>query len=265
MGQIIGAHSQAVLADETDRIYEWIEPILQSGPGPVGLDQLEVLTDRALNKYRSRRGRDGLSPTVLVVQAPNLTCRPDELAASFPGSRVIYMLRDVRAVVASMQRLSNIPFVNNQIRFFKQAGFIEQTFPDEWFALIDPDTDESVRMALVARIKMSLAGRFEAAGISTLSIHYEALVSRQRDTVELVLDHLDLPFDEQCLSHDDLLTGFGPGGTDRSKAITSSSLSKWSSQLSPETVAEIWSAVGDFYEGLGYRRDADAPDSRQSG
>ncbi len=263
MGQILGAHTQSLLVDETDGFYEWAGRVLESAEGVGPFEQLEQLRERAHSKYRRTDARRSESESVWVLQAPNLTWSHLEIAQSFPNARVVYMLRDVRAVVASMLRLPTIPFVDNQIRFFRRTGFIERDFPREWERLLDDSASMAVRMALVAKIKMSLAKNFETAGTPILRVRYEDLVSLPKATIQRVLSHVDLPFDPNCLEHHRVLLGHGPGQTDRTRPIDRQSVSKWRQQLAPETVASIWNAVGDFYEGLGYERgdsDSDAID-----
>ena len=259
MSQIIGAHPWALLVDETDGVYKWTDSIFNSNNGRAKDSQISELCERAMTKYRGIDKRPLRSATILVLQAPNLTWSHTQISRCFPDARVVYMLRDVRAVVASMLRLSRIPFVENQIRFFRQASFIERDFPEEWEALMDGGVSKAVKMALVARIKMSLAEKFEAVGIPVLRVSYEDLVLAPTTTVSGVTRHVGIPFDRRCLEHDQVLLGSGPGGTDRARPIDGLSLEGWREELMPETVDSIWAAVGEFYEKLGYRRDSANP------
>ena len=255
MGQILGAHPSATLVDETDDVYRWADSVFDSKEGKATEQQIEQLCQRARTKYRAPAiPPAGGSEPMLVLQSPNLTCCHREISTTFANARVVYMLRDVRAVVASMLRLPRIPFVENQIRFFRRVRFIERHFPEEWEGLMDEGVSKAVKMALVARIKMSLAEEFEAVGIPVLPVKYEDLVSAPEETVSCVTHYLGIPFDERCLEHDRVLLGIGPGRTDRSRPIDRLSLSTWSEQLEPDTIRSIWAAVGSFYEELGYRR-----------
>lgn len=82
------------------------------------------------------------------------------------------MLLDIRAVVASTQRVTKIPFIWNQIRFFRRTDFIETRCPDEWSLLSKKNVSEAVKMALNAKIKMSLVGNFKAKGSPVIKIRY---------------------------------------------------------------------------------------------
>ncbi|MBL29477.1 MAG: hypothetical protein CMM50_18255 [Rhodospirillaceae bacterium] len=254
MGQILGAHPSALLADEKDRLYASMEAIFNASDDRTRNDLIAVLCARAMGKYRSTERRSQSDVRSLVLQAPNLTWSHVEIARCLPGARVVYMQRDPRAVVASMQRLSNVPFVDNQIRFFRKTGFIPRDFPEEWEMLISDGTDEAVKMALVAKIKMSLVDRFERAGLPAHIVKYEDLVSEPATTVRRTLEALSLPFDEACLTHDRLLQGYGPGNTDRMRPIDAASVSAWRECLTTETEEAIWAAVGSFCTSLGYER-----------
>ena len=254
MAQIIGAHPLALLVDETDKVYEWTNSVFEMGADRMEEERTHRIRNRARKKYRRLSRRKARSRPVLVFQTPNLTWSHSEISTCFPGAQIVYMLRDVRGVVASMLRLSHNPFVENQIRFFRQAGFIERAFPKEWQRLLDRGVSEPVKMALVAKIKMSLAENFAAAGLPVLKVRYEDLVLSPGKTVSRITRQIGLAFDERCLAHDQVLVGFGPGLTDRARPLDKSSISKWSDQLSPETVHSIWAEVGEFYEKLGYQQ-----------
>ena len=241
-----------------------MESILNSSDDRTRDDLIKELCDTAATKYGKVDTRRFRSDTVVVLQAPNLTWSHTAISERLPNARVVYMLRDVRAVVASMHQLPKIPFVKNQIRFFRQTGFIAGEFPQQWERLMDRNVSQAVKMAFVARIEMSLAGKFESAGITVLQVRYEDLVSAPKETVSRVTRHLGIPFDEQCLRHDEILIGHGPGGTDRRRPIDVRSISKWHEQLKPETIESIWAAVGEFYEELGYRLDSLLPTSHGS-
>lgn len=261
LSQMIGAHPSALLVDETDDLYEEIALIFHARDERARNDLIGALCQRAAMKYRTI---DALSPgrgTVVVLQAPNLTWGHVEIANRLPDARVVYMLRDVRGVVASMQHLPQIPFVENQIKFFRRAGFIEKEFPDLWAKLMDGSVSKPVKMALVARIKMSLAQNFESAGVPVRQVRYEDLVLRPKKTLSGVLHHVGLLFDEKCLSHGEILQGHGPGGTDRTRPVDAHSVSKWRTQLDPEMEEAIWAEVGEFYETLGYRRGEARPEA----
>lgn len=259
MGQIIGAHPSALLVDEIDDVYKRMDSIFNSTDARTRDDLISELCDCAMAKYRAIDMRPLRSASILVLQAPNLTWCHSQISSCLPNARVVYMLRDVRAVVASMQRLPKVPFVENQIQFFRQAGFIERDFPEEWEGLMDRGVSKAVKMALVAKIKMSFAEKFEAVGIPVLRVRYEDLVSAPKETVSGVTYHVGIPFDGKCLEYDQILLGHGPGGTDRAQPIHTHSLSRWREQLMPETEKAIWAAVGKFYEELGYRRDSAVP------
>ena len=262
MGQVIGAHPSALLVDETDEVYSQIRAIFDADDNGLKRELIATLRQSGIAKYRGQERSENTEADTLVLQAPNLTWSHAQIARSFPGARVVCMLRDVRAVVVSMQNLPNIPFVENQIRFFRQSGFIENDFPDECQRLVDEDTPMAVKMALVAKIKMSLAENFRAFGIPVLEVRYEDLILESRETVTRVMRHIGLPFDESCLAHERKMLGCGPGDTARTRSIDQSSIAKWHGQLGRDVEDAIWEAVGDFFEDFGYTRNATIPSAR---
>ena len=66
-----------------------------------------------------------------------------------------------------------------------------------------------------------------------------------------ILEKLDLPQAVECLQHNDVLRGLGPGKTRRSRRIDSESREKWKDNLTRQQANDIWDIVGDFMETLG--------------
>ena len=255
-GQILGAHPSGLLIDETDDIYRQMHAIFDAKYDREMNELIDSLGRSAMTKYIAGQRSDLEGEIVLVLQAPNLTFEHARIAKAFPDSRIVYLIRDVRGIVASMLNLPKIPFVRNQIRFAAKAGFIEEQFPDEWAMLMDEDVGTPVKMALIAKIKMSLAGNFEDAGLSVFQVKYEDLTTSPREYVTRMCQHIGVPFSENCLEHQQKIIGYGPGGTDRSRPIDSRSISKWRRHLTDEAESAIWDVVGEYYEHLGYTRDA---------
>jgi len=264
MGQILGSHSRAVLLDETDALESWADAWLGGAPENELQPLFEECCRLAATKYSDPKSRfddaGRLLPGVrfVVLKAPNLTYRFDALSRLMPNARVVHMLRDIRDVVASVQELSEVPILANQIRLIGATGGLERWFARELADLRRDDgaVPPHVKMALVARIKMGLADRFSELGFEVVRVRYEDLVRDAGGVVPPLLARLGLEADLACLRHQGELRGKGPGGTRRDRSIDAESVGKWSRCLEIFQAREVWSAVSDFMEPLGYRWDA---------
>ena len=129
---------------------------------------------------------------------------------SFRRVSIIYLLRDIRDIVASMKKLSHIPMVENQLRRMKSAPDIASRFAREIALLEDPDVAGHIKMATVARAKMSLVDLFEKEGLDVLRLRYEDLVKDPEGACRLMTEHAGMSPSELCLSPRHDLWGMGP-------------------------------------------------------
>jgi hypothetical protein len=262
LAQVLGAHRAALLLDEDDGLYEWTDAVFAGADGKRVEALFAECCRKAREKYKdadARVDRDGrLLPGVgyLVLKAPNLTYHHAEVARWFPEARIIFAVRDVRDVVASMMRLTRVPIVANQLRRMREAPHVVADHPEELSLLAKPGVPAHVKMAVVAKVKMSLAGHFEGVGLPVLLVRYEDLVRDHRTWTARMIRHAGMPpGDRPSMRHSDVLQGLAPGDTDRTRAVDRRSLARWRSVLSEEEERDVWRVAGDSMERLGYSRD----------
>ena len=248
--QILGAHPESVTIDEEDGLYAWTSALIRGEAHSKNL--LASATSRARNKYiepKRRFSESGVSNQVrlLVLKAPNLTYSWRELALVMPQARVVYVHRNVHAVVASMRNLSSVPIVDNQIRIMSTNEYIADEFSKEIVLLRSSHEPAHKKMALVALIKMSFEDKFRKEGFNTLSIQYEDLILKPEVSVRSLLEFNGLKYREQCKNFETQYQGMGPGMTDRTRKIDSQSMSAWRSQLSSREENEIQTLVDEFH------------------
>jgi hypothetical protein len=213
----------------------------------------------AMTKYRTPQARfseNGLlcdSIKFAVLKAPNLTYFYDQIPHAFPDAKIVYMFRDIRDVVSSMMTL-RVPILDNQLRRIFSSGDLASMFPAELSLLRRDDNivKPHVKMALVAKIKMSLAPQFSDNGFDVINVRYEELVTQPGRAIPHILEKLDLPQAIECLHHNDVFQGVGPGGTRRGRLVDEKSKGKWKDNLTQQQSNDIWDIVGDFMETLGY-------------
>jgi hypothetical protein len=258
-GQLLGAHPDAVLADEPDGIYAWFRA--EAAGDAEAAAAADDVAGRAAGKYRDpssrfvagdARPRLALHVRWLVLKAPNLTYDDEALARSPVPVTLIYPVRDPRAVVASMERLSAIDFVGNQRRLIEERPAAAARFAHELGVLRDPSVPLHVRRAVVWRIKSGRANDFAARGLRCLQFRYEDLVAEPRATAERLLEACALPASDDVLSSHLAYTGHGPGGTDRTRAVDGASLSRWRDVLSEREEREVLNAAAPLAASFGY-------------
>lgn len=286
MAQVIGAHPLAIMIDENDGLYDWTDSLFNNTPIPrtktfgstlnlpemrQNFQKLKMVLRKpsfqsccrlAIRKYQNpyirflenKSLRDSVEFAVLKV--PNLTYSFAEIPHVFPRAKIIYMSRDIRDIVSSMMALKRIPILENQLQRILASQDLVKMFPAELSLLqLDDDTVKlHIKMALIAKIKMSLANLFRDNGLNVVNVRYEDLVTHAESVVPYVLDKLGIPFAAECLRHNDVFQGIAPGGTKRQRPLDNKSKKKWKYHLTPQQESEIWGAVGDFMESFGYIR-----------
>ena len=243
-GQILGAHPNAVLIDEPDGSMRWMRATFESGASPTASLQRWRSLRSARANYKNPRERFTLLGRVrkqishLILKSPNLTFFSRQIAARYPGSPVVYLVRDVRDVVASVSH-TRPEILESQTERIRARPELFERFPKETELLFDPGTPAYARTAAMAVIKMSLGEDFQRVGLPTMRVRYEDLVSEPQRWVPRLLAHVGLPVASEPLAHHRTLDGVGPGGTLRSRAIDTDSMGRWRTALTSAQVEVI--------------------------
>jgi Sulfotransferase family len=254
-GQIIGAHPRAFLVDETDGLHPWFQA---QALGRIEESSLErTMLASASVKYRpangrsEQRGQDG-QPITLVLKAPNLTYDIELLARMRVPTSIVYPVRDPRAVVASMQRLSGIDFVGNQLRLINEHPLCSERFPAEFRIIQDAAKPIWLRQAAVWRIKTSMSQYCKDLGLPTTQFRYEDLIGNPDSVISRILTECQLADGPETRSAHLAYRGKGPGGTDRTRSIDAASLFEWRNSLTEAAQADILRVAGARAVEFGY-------------
>lgn len=257
-GQILGAHPRGVLLDETDGIYPWFDDLDPETAGD--LPGLGPVLRRAGAKYSEAEARvrfadpESLAPQVshIVFKAPNLTYAFARIARLAVPVRIVALVRDPRAVVASMTKLAHIPMVENQMRRIEADPDLCARFHRELADLRRPDTGQHIKRAIIWRIKSGMGADFSALDLPCHRVRYEDLVACKTETVAALQRATGLPPSDRMLAHHQVYRGTGPGGTRRTRGVDASSLHLWQDVLDAAQGAAVMTAAGALAQQLGY-------------
>ncbi|MCW8870311.1 MAG: sulfotransferase [Proteobacteria bacterium] len=241
MGQMFGAHSQGFLIDETDELYHWTNAWLTNAKNKNIL--LNQAIKNASQKYLDERfdinQTKDLANRFLVLKAPNLTFYSKQISKLRDDISIIYPIRDVRAVVASMLQLKKSKMIINQTNYFLKSDFIRNTYSNDLKILKDDNTELHIKSAIIWKIKSLLIKQFELENLNPLLIKYENLISEPTQLVTQVAKHCHIKYETNMNMHHLYMDGKGPGNTKRNRKIDDVSLKKWDTQLNSEQLDEI--------------------------
>jgi len=256
-GQLLGAHPSAVLIDEQDGLYEWFSV---AAAGEPAAELANTMIARAAAKYRDASSRFELGDQIallphiecLVLKAPNLTYYDEELTRLGIDVSVVHLVRDPRAVAASMARLSDIDFVGNQCRLIESHERVRFEYPDELALLKDETASVWSRRGALWRIKSSCAPRFRAHGVDVFQLRYEDLVGDPGRVIGELVAQCGMAPSDAPLSAETHYVGTGPGETDRTRRVDARSLESWRTELSAAAERDVMAAAGALAHAFGY-------------
>lgn len=254
IGQILGAHPHTFLIDEPDGLYAWFDAWLNCRKDYLLL--FDKTIKKAASKYSDSRGAyrqaEQLENHTIVVKAPNLTYSFNELALIRPKPIIIYPVRDVRSVVASILKLDTVPIIENQTKRIIQNNNIAKIFEDELNMLNSQFVPQYIKAAIIWRIKTGLYQQFAKKGLNPFVIKYENIVNHYPRHCISLMEHCSLPNGNGLLAHHQIMKGIGPGNTLRNRAVDCQSLQKWEKQLKTNEVDKILSITENLMLDLGY-------------
>lgn len=263
LGQILGAHRDAVLIDEGDGSTELLRKACRQG----ALDPATLLPGliKARAKYRDDERVDAagrLAPRVthVVIKAPNLTYEVDGLRRLSGQPCILFAVRDVRDVVSSMARLPHVPMIANQLALMRSTPAVSERFAAEIEQLQDESIPPHVKRAIIWKVKTSYHSEFSAAGIDALTVRYESLVEDPQAWRQRLFEHAGLD-PAHATNHEDVMRGIGPGFTMRGRPVDDASAQRWKRTLSDTEEQQVWDQAQPLMDELGYERQpkANAP------
>jgi len=258
-GQILGAPAECLLIDEPDGLYGWFD-LIEDGKFDEGIP-LKRLLNRANQKYKpnhKRTNNSGVDVTLkpeikhLVLKAPNLTYDYERLSSLDIDVKVIFPVRDPKAVVASMMGLDYIVKMDE-----RQAHWVNKytDISKKYKGLIDrikTESEQHIRLSLVWKLKTSLAEAFETSGLNPFIFKYEDLVENQDQYRHEMFAYCGFDTDPNTSSYTHIFQGRGPGLTERERPVDKRSIEKWRSRLTPSQADEVIKEAGDIADKYGY-------------
>lgn len=280
-GQILGAHPHAVMIDEQDGLYDFLDALFDGDPA---IDaKFQRLLKKASAKYpnikkRFRPGPDEdrlvLRDTIthLVFKAPNATYFPDKIADLPQKTAIIYPVRDPRSVVGSMAKVDFWPMIRKQSEWMQRSNAFKSRFKAEYEVLTDEAVPPHIKRAVIWRVKSDKAAFFREFAHEPYVFKYEDLVADKARICEEMSIAAGLDFAPEMVSHEKTQAGVSPDGvTRRRRAIDAKSLESWREWLSDSQARDVIEASGAAAAKFGYvqtaaparkpvpKRDLDAP------
>ena len=180
------------------------------------------------------KGLGGDSPRI-AEKTPHNVVHTETLARLFPRARFIHVVRDGRAVVASLLEQDWMdPSTGERLAYCQDAG----AAADYWATVVSE----------ARRQGAGVPGRY-------MEVRYEELVSDPRGVMERVLAWLGEPWDERVLEHE--RAGVALSSREAStpqvvNAVHTASLEKWRRKLSPAQQRVVAERAGRVLRALGY-------------
>jgi hypothetical protein len=214
--------------------------------------QEELLTARLVG-FKLPRWTEQLSYQVLFDEGPEGPC--DNF---YQGEKILFLHRNVLDTIASMLKLK--AGESNWCEIWVPRIIDAKLIHDESFRTrysMELKVIESCHQRLVGLASLYWKYKTDAffsyleQGLPIAAVSYERLVTNPRPTLQSVCDHLEIPFHENLLRHNQFPHGelFGNGltlgDTDPARAIETDSIGQWSRFLSAEDIKLITRISGD--------------------
>lgn len=180
-------------------------------------------------------------------KTPRHIFRIDDILTAFPDARVICMIRDVRAVVASYRDWKN----QGGFDFEKDPGHKETLEADHQRA------KKSYHPIIIASLwngamKSALAAEDRFGQDRVRLQRFEDVVGNPDAKMRALLDWLELPFDEAVL--DMPMSNSSYEKFTEGRGVSKQPVDRWKSKLRPGEIAVIQRVSGKLIDQLGYER-----------
>ena len=186
---------------------------------------------------------------------------------------IIFLLRDVRDVVASMKTLkfgddSWIEKWGRRILNYKieQDALFRIRFANEIAQLYASEESPASVGALYWKYKTLALFEYNRIGFPVLPISYEFLVTDTTNIMTIVLRFLDLPWDGAVLKHQHTAhaetgqDGMTLGGTDSCRPVDSRAINNWQNLLTEMEIKQIDSISGKLNQYISSKATASIDD-----
>lgn len=245
--------------------------ILDSHPDIVSFDEFDYREDN-LSTYLSA---SEYGPRV-AFKLPTYASGISWIRRLLPELQVVWCVRDPRDVVASMLALRFTLSQNSSISWCSDPMGAAKEI-DNCVPVLAPHTAEEIGPyleryraiqslpplarsreddvfvgALCWRIKNEIPSLYEKEGILYYQVRYENLVRQPREEISRLMASLGVQWHDDVLRHHKLHTGIHLGGTDFSRAIDSTKVGRWRTDLNSAEVDVVQRLTSDVACKFGY-------------
>jgi len=196
----------------------------------------ESILDNATRAFLDAlmKGLGGDAPRI-AEKTPHNVIHTRTLGRLFPRARFIHVVRDGRAVAASLLQQNWInPSTGQRLEYCQDAGAAARY----WSEVVSVARDQAA----------SVPGRY-------LEVRYEDLVQRPRAVMEAVMAWLGEPWDEAVLRHQDAgvsVSMLESSTSQISRAVHTRAMEKWRENLSKAQQDQVVSVAGPLLYQLRY-------------
>lgn len=212
--------------------------------------------------YKAIENNDYTNPKnaeIVGFKIPNwvdLLVHSKKHRAYYNNDPIIFMMRDVRAVIASMLTLPTgngtwfAGAVSSINKWTTNKGCTPEFFAE--LAKTDTLTEPDYRkVAMFWRHKTSQYFNMIKLGWQVLPFNYENTVTRPMSCLKILCNFIEVPYHEDMLKHhqkehDETPGGKGGGDTDIKRAVDKSSLYKWKKVLTKSQEQAILETAGEL-------------------
>ena len=239
--------------------------VLEAHPNVFCYDELKgyqalqqgVVEDRPdvrLVGFKIPRWTEQLTQKILFDEGPEGPCHN-----FYRREKILFLQRNVRDTIASMLKLKPAEATWCELwvpRIIEAKLTHDATFRQRYSAELDAIERSDRRLiglaALYWKYKTDAFFAYRKEGFPVLAVPYEQLVVDPRPVLETVCAHLDIPFHDNLLRHNECKhselfeNGLTLGNTDPKKPIQCDSVGQWERFLAREDLDIISRVVGDL-------------------